>query len=123
MTEIVFPEIKKEKKAHYNNESDLSTAIVNKFNRLNNVRCQKVKASSYGQPTLDIIGGRNGKLFWLEVKKPGNKPTSRQKNTMKKWIADGCIATWTDSLEGAMKFLLADWRQLTETTMLEGFHE
>ena len=103
-------------------EADLSTAIIGKFNQLQHVKCQKIKGTAYGKPTLDILGSRHGRLFWLEVKQPGEKPTKRQYNTMKEWIEVGAIATWTTSVDGAMKFLLTDWRQLTESTMLEGFH-
>lgn len=106
----------------FNCEADLSTAIINKFNGINHVKCQKIKGTAYGKPTLDILGARHGQLFWLEVKQPGEKPTKRQYNTMQDWIKKDCIATWTTSVEGAMRFLLADWRQLTESTMLEGFH-
>ena len=70
--------VKKEKGQRYNNESDLSTAIMRKFNAIKNVRCQKVKASVYGQTTLDIVGSKGGRFFWLEVKQPGRKPTMRQ---------------------------------------------
>ena len=107
----------------YNNESGLSEAIVKAFNKISGVKCQKVHGSAYGKPTLDILGSRNGQLFWLEVKQVGKKPTARQLNTMKEWIDCGAIATWTTSVRGAMGFLLADWRQLTEKKMLEGFHE
>lgn len=107
----------------YNNESGLSEAIVKAFNKIAGVKCQKVHGSAYGKPTLDILGSRNGHLFWLEVKQVGKKPTARQLNTMKEWIDCGAIATWTTSVVGAMSFLLADWRQLTEKRMLEGFHE
>ena len=42
---------------------------------------------------------------------------------MKDWISVGAVASWTDSVEGAMKFFLADWSTLTEKQMMEGFHE
>ena len=106
----------------FNCEADLSTAIITKFNQLNNVKCQKIKGTAYGKPTLDILGSRHGRLFWLEVKQPGEKPTRRQYNTMQEWIDVGCIASWTTSVEGAMRFLLEDWRSLTNQKMLEGFH-
>lgn len=107
----------------YNNESGLSEAIVKAFNKISGVKCQKVHGSAYGKPTLDILGSRNGHLFWLEVKQIGKKPTARQFNTMKEWAECGAIATWTTSVAGAMSFLLADWRQVTEKRMLEGFHD
>ena len=115
------PAEKKKKRSH-GLESDLSTAIISKFNSIKNVRCQKVKGTVFGQPTLDIVGSRSGRFFWLEVKQPGKKPTLRQYNTMKKWIDDGAIATWTTDLEGAMRFLLSDWTKLSQADMLGGFH-
>lgn len=126
MNEVIFPDTSKPKEEgpkRYANESKLSDAIIKKFNTKDAVICQKIKGTVYGQPTLDILGSRAGKFFWLEVKQPGEKPTDRQYNTMKKWIKKGAVASWTDSVGGAMKFLLADWDKLTETSMLEGFHE
>jgi len=107
----------------FQNEAALSTAIIEKFNRLQHIKCQKIKGTAYGKPTLDILGSKHGKLFWLEVKQPGEKPTKRQYNTMQDWIDVGAIATWTTSVESAMKFLLADWTSLTVAKMLEGFHD
>jgi hypothetical protein len=123
---VIFPDTstKKEKGPHvYVNEAALSAAIIKKFNAQKRVKCQKMKGTVYGSATLDIFGSKHGRFFWLEAKQPGNKPTDRQYQTMKEWIAEGAVASWTDSLKGAMKFLLADWDELTETSMLEGFHE
>ena len=118
-----FKKPRQKKKAH-NSEADLSTVIIKKLNGQSQrtVICQKCHGSAYGQPTLDIFGSCDGRFFWLEVKQPGQKPTSRQVNTMKKWIAKGAIASWTDSVEGAMVFIYSDWFKLTDKQMLEGFH-
>ena len=107
----------------YRCEADLSTAVIDKLNKQNGVKCQKIKGSAYGKPMLDILGSKNGRFFWLETKQPGEKPTKRQYNTMKDWISVGAVASWTTSVEGAMKFYLADWSTLTEKQMMEGFHE
>ena len=107
----------------YRCEADLSTAIIEKLNKQNGVKCQKIKGTAYGKPTLDILGSKSGRFFWLETKQPGEKPTKRQYNTMKDWISVGAVASWTTSVEGAMKFYLADWSTLTEKQMMEGFHE
>jgi hypothetical protein len=118
-----FKQTKKKKKAH-GSEADLSTAIINKLNALesHSVICQKSHGTAYGKPTLDIFGSCNGKFFWLETKQPGEKPTPRQYNTMRTWIKKGAVASWTDSIQGAISFICRDWRELTEKEMLEGFH-
>jgi hypothetical protein len=114
---------KKTPERAFKNEAALSTAIIDKLNKQNGVKCQKIKGTAYGKPTLDILGSKNGRFFWLETKQPGEKPTKRQYNTMKDWISAGAVASWTDSVEGSMKFFLADWSTLTEKQMMEGFHE
>jgi hypothetical protein len=112
----------KKKDQVYQSEAALSTAIIERYNRLRHIKCQKIKGTAYGKPTLDILGSKHGRLFWLEVKQPGKKPTKRQFNTMQEWIDEGAIATWTTSIEGAMRFLMTDWTSLTVGKMLEGFH-
>ena len=112
----------KKKTAAHGKEAGLSKAIVDKLNDRIHVICQKCHGSAYGQPTLDIFGSNIGKFFWLEVKQPGEEPTKRQYNTMKKWIKKGAVASWTDSVKGAMSFVEQDWSLLTEEKMLEGFH-
>ncbi len=110
-------------KKTYVNESDLSAAIVKKLNSYRHVKCQKIKASAYGHATLDIVGSKSGMFFWLEVKQPGAKPTARQNLTMRTWIERGAVASWTNSVNAAITFLLTDWSTLTEEKMLEGFRD
>lgn len=114
--------VAKKKAKEHSNEADLSKAIINKLNELPNVKCQKCHGSAYGMPTLDIFGSNNGRFFWLESKQPGQKPTKRQYNTMRNWIKKGAVASWTDSVKGAMSFIEKDWSLLTTEQMLEGFH-
>lgn len=114
--------VAKKKAKEHGNEADLSRAIVAKLNELPNVKCQKCHGSAYGMPTLDIFGSNNGKFFWLESKQPGQRPTKRQYNTMRNWIKKGAVASWTDSVKGAMSFIEQDWSLLTAEKMLEGFH-
>ena len=112
----------KKKTARHGNEASLSRVIVTKLNELPRIKCQKCHGTAYGMPTLDIFGSKDGKFFWLEVKQPGEKPTKRQYNTMKDWIREGAVASWTDSVKGAMSFVEQDWSLLTVERMLEGFH-
>lgn len=109
------------KKKTYSNESVLSAAIVKKLNKIPGVECQKLIASVFGGAVLDIVGSKDGRFFWLEVKQPGRKPTDRQFSTMKTWIDSGAIATWTDSVDGAIRFIASDFGALTKDKQLEGF--
>lgn len=122
--DVVFVDTRAErpaKKKTYGNESDLSAAITKKLNKIPGVKCQKLIASVFGSAVLDIIGSKDGRFFWLEVKQPGRKPTDRQFLTMKSWIGSGAIATWTDSVDGAMRFIASDFESLTIDKQLEGF--
>jgi len=113
----------KKKPREFSSETDMTEAIVDKFNDLDYpiVKCQKIRGTAFGKPTLDIFGVRNSRFFWLEVKQPGETPTKRQVSTMKAWIKKGAIASWTDHMEGAISFICIDWETLTEKEMLEGF--
>ena len=42
----------------FKNEAALSTAIIDKLNKQNGVKCQKIKGTAYGKPTLDILGSK-----------------------------------------------------------------
>lgn len=114
----------------YASEAALSTAIIKRLNKIQKVRCQKIKGGPYGMRTLDILGSAGGIFFWLEVKQPdGGEPTPNQYLTMREWIDDGAYATWTTSVAGAMLFideLLRDAisrdENLTKQRMLGGFH-
>lgn len=111
-------------KKKYANESALSSAIIADLNKMDGVFCQKLHGSAFGSAGLDIFGHINGKLFWLEVKQPKKQPTPRQYAIMQKWIRSGAIATWTDSLDCARKFVnkvLRDGNAGDEETQLKGY--
>jgi len=110
------------KRGKFKSETDMTNVIIEKLNDIDSVICQKIHGTAYGKPTLDIFGSNHGRFFWLEIKQPGKKPTSRQNLTMKTWIKKGAVASWTDSVEGAMSFISADWTTLTAQKMMEGFH-
>lgn len=60
--------------------------------------------SGYGEPMLDFVGCHQGRFFAIEAKAPGELPTPRQRETIRKMR------------EGGAKVFLIDctWR---------GFHE
>lgn len=45
--------------------------------------------SGYGESTLDYLGCLNGKFFAIETKKPGGKPTDRQKQIISAILRSG----------------------------------
>lgn len=106
----------------YASEAALTKAILRQYDKLPYVVAQKVHGSAYGKPTLDIVGSCNGRLFWLEVKQPGGKPTPRQFHTMHKWRERGAIATWTTTIEGAMSLVSSTFCAITREKQEAGFH-
>lgn len=88
-------------------EARLTRRLISAINRLPNTYCEKVYGGGgVGNPTLDVLGCRDGKMFYLEVKVPGKKPTKRQESTMRKWRKKGgCHTGWVDSVEAALDFV------------------
>lgn len=91
-------------KTVYANEAGLSSAIIKKLNGFERTKLRKVKADVCGSPVLDIEGAIRGFHVWIESKQPGKKPTDRQFMTMKSYIDEGSLATWTDHVAGAVAF-------------------
>ena len=56
-----------------------------------------------GQP--DLLGCYKGRMFALEVKRPGGKPTKLQQAVLKKWEAAGAIAAVVTSVEEVKELL------------------
>lgn len=85
-------------------EARLQRKICEALNKLPDCYAEKVHGGMFGKQKLDIVGGINGKLFWLEVKTPGSLPTEKQLATMRKWENKAkAMATWTNSVEDAVR--------------------
>jgi len=65
--------------------------------------------SGYGESSLDYLGCYRGRFFGIETKRPGGKPTDRQKKVIEKiqeaggaaFVIDGDISelkTWIESI-------------------------
>lgn len=61
--------------------------------------------TGYGAPTLDFLGCYNGRFFAIEAKKPGGKPTARQRFTIEEMCKAGAAVLVYD---GARHELI-DW--------------
>lgn len=82
--------------------------VIDKLNKLKKVRAIKVHGGGFGsggQPDVTgcIMTDGIGWRFDLEGKRPGQKPTERQKKEMERWGACGSIVgvftCWEDVVE------------------------
>jgi hypothetical protein len=70
--------------------------------------CQYAKQLGWKTMKLNGMGFRSkpdrmfyqaGKVFFLEIKRPGEKPTKQQNYRLQRLMAEGFIADWTDNIE------------------------
>lgn len=87
-----------------NPESRLTNKLLKALNAIEGCYAEKMHATVYGKPKLDVFGAKNGAMFYIEIKVPGKEPTARQYATMKKWEDEAGILTfWTTSVEYAVE--------------------
>ena len=87
-------------------EASLTKKIVSSLNDIPSCYAEKLHASQFGLPKLDVFGAYRGRMFYLEIKVPGKKPTPRQEATMKKWKTKAGVHTgWCDCIEDAVAFV------------------
>ena len=55
----------------------------------------------------DILGIRNGRAYWLEVKVPGNTASKIQARRIDELRAVGCVAEVVDSISSVVDILAA----------------
>lgn len=65
-----------------------------------------------GYPDRQILFG-NGLVAWLELKRPGGRPTPLQTKRIKILLSMGYLAGWADSLPGAKLFAELAYATLT----------
>ena len=84
-------------------------AIVNSIKRyldkLPGCYVVKTHGSIYGAGQPDLLGCYKGRMFALEVKRPGRRPTKLQQAVLKKWEAAGAIAAVVTSVEEVKELL------------------
>lgn len=73
-------------------ESVIVKAAVAKLNELPCCVAEKVHGGAMsGHQKLDVLCCKDGQMFYLEGKRPGEVPTARQEATMRKWRKAGAI--------------------------------
>lgn len=58
--------------------------------------------------TPDIMGCIAGRLFVIEMKRPGAKPTPIQLQRLKEWSTAGAVAFWSDNLKHVQRIFLEE---------------
>lgn len=79
-------------------------AKINRFCKKHRIYCRKFKsASQRGVP--DRIYAFNRKIVFVELKRPGNKPTALQLRELRLLTEVGIPATWADSYDKAIEVI------------------
>ena len=68
-----------------------------KKNRIERVKT--IQLSENGWPDITGVIPPHGKALWIEVKRPGEKPSELQRYRLKRLKKAGAVAFWTDNLD------------------------
>ena len=82
-------------------EKTIVKAILARLNAMPNCRAKKHHGDMYGSAELDVYGCISGRAFFLEVKRPGGKPTKRQDAIIREWESAGAMAGCVSSADEA----------------------
>ena len=92
------------------NDAPLETTITKKviaaLNAIPNCLVKKHHGSPFGHTELDIYGSVAGRAVFIEVKRPGGKPTPRQVKTIERWREVGAIAGVVTSADEAIALVM-----------------
>lgn len=85
-------------------EKDIEKKIV-AYAKSKGCLCYKFTSPAQRAVPDRIIVTPHGVVGFLEVKRPGNKPTPLQNREMDKLIRQECFVEWHDTVEGAKEFI------------------
>lgn len=88
-------------------EAKLEAALVRECKR-RGLYCRKFASPAHAGVPDRIIAG-HGKVLFLELKSPGNKPTPLQQRELDELKRLGMVAAWTDTFEGVVSLLNNQW--------------
>ena len=72
-------------------EKNITKSILARLNSLPHCRAKKYPGGMMGGAEVDIYGCIEGRAFFLEVKRPGQKPTPRQESILRAWAEAGAV--------------------------------
>jgi len=77
---------------------------IRRYAERRGVLCYKFSSPAHrGVPDRMFVA--NGKVLFLEIKAPGNRPTKLQSRELQKLTDAGVMATWVDNLTSAMTLI------------------
>jgi len=82
--------------------------IVKRFRALPDSYARKTHGSAYSRGWPDVIACYRGRMFALEVKRPGGKASLLQLREVQRWHDAGAIAGVVTSWDEVRKLALAD---------------
>ena len=62
-------------------------------------RVKTIQLSENGWPDITGVLPPHGKALWIEVKRPGQRPTKLQMYRLKRLKRAGAVAFWTDNVQ------------------------
>ncbi|MEE8115195.1 MAG: hypothetical protein V3T23_12690 [Nitrososphaerales archaeon] len=86
-------------------EVAITQAILKRLNKRDGCYARKTHGGYYSATHLDIYGCDKGRMFVLEVKRPGKKLTRLQEIELLKWEAVGAIVGVPTSVDEAVGIL------------------
>ncbi len=87
-------------------ERSLVNRILRELNSWPKTRAVKIHGSGQGRVgDPDLWGCSYGKMFLLEMKVPGEKPTPAQLSELRKWKRDGARTGWYDDFKEAIELV------------------
>jgi hypothetical protein len=87
-------------------EASLVRRVLRTVNSWPQTRAVKMHGSRFGRHgDPDIWGCRYGRMFLLEMKAPGEKPTPSQYSELRKWERAGAATEWADNFDDAVAFV------------------
>ena len=86
-------------------ESAIVEGAIRKLNALPRTWAKKFHGTAFGHAEVDVYGCCQGRAFFLEGKRPGEKPTPRQQKILERWAACGAITGVFTSADEAVSIV------------------
>ena len=90
-------------------ESSIVVSIKKRVNAMPRCRTIKLHGGEYSVAgTPDLTGCCDGRSFWIEVKRPGEKVTPKQAHELDLWLACNALVGVARSADDAIAILNGD---------------